>query len=138
MAEAILMREESLRRGQHSDERDQNVERRRVYFFQARERYWCHQLRLDFHWPAALVVLQHRGFVRRSGGALSARAPGRPVERHAQGTRDGSGLFAGTRRNRLELGVLLQLAHPHPGQGAERRSPEVLAELAPDRLAHIL
>src|SRR5438094_4092443 len=109
------MRVETLRGRFGDDERHEKIERRRVYFFQSRELERRYELRLELHRPASLVVLQHRRFVRRAGRGLGARPAlwtmRRLVDGDPQGARDGATLFHGALGKRLELGMLLHLAH---------------------------
>src|SRR5437868_13688667 len=104
--EVILMRVETLRGRFGCDERHEKIERRRVHFLQARELEGRYELRLDFHRPAALVVLQHRRFVRRSGGGLRAGAAfwtmRRLLDRDIERPGDGARLFASARGDRFQ------------------------------------
>src|SRR5438874_2663450 len=88
------MRVETFRGRFGGDQRHEKIERRRVYFFQSRELERRYELRLEFHRPASLVVLQHRGLVRRAGRGRAARPAfwtmRRLVDGDAQGARDGA------------------------------------------------
>src|SRR5438046_17848 len=128
------MRVEPLRGRFGGDQRHEKIERRRVYFFQSRELERRYELRLEFHRPASLVVLQHRGLVRRAGRGRAARPAfwtmRRLVDGDAQGARDGATLRRGALGKRLELGTLLYLAHRKVSERAQGGSPQVLRELA--------
>src|SRR3954464_3770948 len=132
----MLVQSPCLRLG--GDQWYENVKDRRVHFCRPRERERRQELRLDLHRPAALVVLQHRGLVRGAGAARAARPARRALGSDAERAGDSVGFAHRLGGDGLQGSVLLHFAYREAGERAQRRGPEVLRELRPDRLADVL